>query len=348
MVDLSSLQSVYEHEGPFATVYLEGRSPAEDAAHQVRLRWDNLREQLARDGADDTTLAALDGHLSDPPPGEVQADGRVLVATAAGVHLDEAWDAALGRGDAAHWSSVAELGAHVRETARSVRLLVAIASQEGAVVRQAVVTEQHAVDEVASESVEGSSVEGVHKPRGQALSHRRIQQRAQDAVKQNAHDVVEHLSSVAKKFRPHLLVLAGEAKGRSAISDELSKDLAAICVQADRGGAEDAGAEEALAEQLRELSASESERRMTARADEYAEAKAHDRGLEGAQEVTRAARMGAVETLLLQPHTHARHEGALLFAVAQEGGAADVVDTDLADGVGAILRFPLPDTNDGE
>jgi Bacterial archaeo-eukaryotic release factor family 2 len=347
LVELSSLQSVYAHEGPFATVYLEGRSPGEDAAHQVRLRWDNLRDQLAGEGADEQVLAALDAHLSDPPAGEVQVDGRVLVATAAGVHLDEPWDAALGSGDAAHWSSVAELGAHVRETARAVRALVAIADQEGAVVRQAVVTEEHAVDERASESVEGSSIEAVHKPRGQALSHRRIQQRAEDAVKQNAQDVVAHLSSVAKKFRPHLLVLAGEAKGRSAINDELSKDLASICVQSDRGGIEDAGAEEALAEQLREFSAGESERRMTARAEEYAEAKAHDRALEGAQEVTRAARMGAVETLLLQPHAHARHEGSLLFAVAQEGGAADVVDTELADGVGAILRFPLPD-QDGE
>lgn len=347
MVELSPLQSVYDHEGPFVTVYLEGRSPGEDAARQVRLRWDNLREQLGREGAGDEALAAIDAQLADPRPGEVQADGRVLVATAGGVHLDEPWDAALGSGDAAHWSSVPELGAHVREQARAIRVLVAVASQEGAVVRQEIVTEEHTIDELATESVEGSSVEAVHKPREGALSHRRIQRRAEEAVKQNVRDVADHLASVAKKLRPHLLVLAGEAQGRHALGDELPKDLAEISVHADRGGLDDSGAEEALAEQLREFSGAESERRMSRRAEEYAEAKAHDRAVEGAQEVIRAARMGAVETLLLQPHTNARHEGSLLLACAQEGGSADVVDTELRDAVGAILRFAVPDQTEG-
>src|SRR5699024_4662656 len=124
-----------------------------------------------------------------------------------------------------------------------------------------------------------SSIEGAHKPREGALSHRQIQRRAEEAVKQNVRDVADHLASVAKKFQPHLVVLAGEAQGRTALAAELPKDLAAISVEADRGGNDDSAAEEALAEQLRELAASQIERRMARRAEEYAEARAHDKGV---------------------------------------------------------------------
>ncbi len=344
MTDLSPLQALSERQGPFATVYLEGRSPGEDAAQQVRLRWDNLREQLIEAGADEEALVAVDDRLAEPRPGEVQSTGRVLVASREGILLEEPWDAALGAGDAAHWSPVAELGAHVRLQAQSVRLLVAIASQEGAVVRQEIVTEEHAVEE-QEEPVEGSSVEAVHKPRGQALAHKTIQRRAEEAVKQNAREVVDHLVSVAKTFRPQLLVLAGEVQGRSAISDELPSHLAEITVAADRGGTDDARAEELLGEQIREFAESETDRAMSRRAEQHAQAEAHNLAVQGAEDTTRAARMGAVETLLLQPHSHARHEGTLLMACAQHGASADLVDTALQDAVGAILRFPLPEAS---
>src|SRR5690625_1441242 len=35
-MDLARIRPVYDHPGPFATVYLEGRSPGEDAPQQVR------------------------------------------------------------------------------------------------------------------------------------------------------------------------------------------------------------------------------------------------------------------------------------------------------------------------
>lgn len=43
-MELASLCTLYEQEGPFATVCLESRSPTEDAEQQVRLRWDALRQ----------------------------------------------------------------------------------------------------------------------------------------------------------------------------------------------------------------------------------------------------------------------------------------------------------------
>lgn len=45
-MDLSRLRPVYEHDGPFSTVYFERRGPGADAGEQIRLRWQQLREVL--------------------------------------------------------------------------------------------------------------------------------------------------------------------------------------------------------------------------------------------------------------------------------------------------------------
>lgn len=82
--------------------------------------------------------------------------------------LDEPWDAALGAGVDAHWTRLPELGAYVREKARAVRMLVVVADQEGAQIRQEILGQQHEPREMDTGSVEGSSVEGVHKPSGGA------------------------------------------------------------------------------------------------------------------------------------------------------------------------------------
>lgn len=55
-MQLETLRKLYDHQGPFATVYLESRSPAADAEHQLQLRWDDVRHQLAAAGAPDLSL----------------------------------------------------------------------------------------------------------------------------------------------------------------------------------------------------------------------------------------------------------------------------------------------------
>ncbi len=338
MVDLTTLQPLYAAEGPYATVYLEGRSPGDDASQQVRLRWNDLREQLHTAGADDASLEALEERVLDSTPGEMQTDGRVLVAAGGSVLLEEAWDAALGTGDRAHWGDDPELGAWVRERDRAVRMLVAIVDQNSAVVRHEVVAEQHAQQEQAEQHVEGSSVEDVHQPREGALAHRTMQRRAEEAVQQNARDIAAHLDSAAKSFVPDVLVLAGETQGRTAVADALSEKLGSICTQVERGGTDDDRAEQVLADELRELASQETDRRMRETAERLQQAQAHHLAVVGAEQVAAAARMAAVETLLLAPEPTA-NEGSLLRACAQEGGAAALADADMTDGVGAILRF---------
>ncbi|MBB5158458.1 baeRF2 domain-containing protein [Saccharopolyspora phatthalungensis] len=342
-MELTDLRKVYQHEGPFATVYLEGRSPGDDAAGQIRLRWKSLRERLLAEGASQGAVEAIASELERGTPGEEQANGRVLVATESGVVLDERWDAALGAGDDAHWGVLPELGAYVRERARSVRELVVIADQEGAQVRQEVVAEYHEPHELDAEIVEGSADEGVHKPRGGALSHNRIQRRADEAVGRNAKDIAAHVSAVATEFRPGVVVLAGEVQARTAVREELPAQLAELIIETDRGGRDENASEEALVEELLRIAHEAEARRAERTAGQLAAGLAHDRAVAGHKEVARAAEMGAVETLLLESDIPASREAFLLNVCAETSAAVTLVPdgTGLTDGVGALLRFPV-------
>lgn len=339
---LRALREVYDAEGPLATVYLEARSPAEDAEKQVRLRWGALRGRLAEEGASEDLLAAVDEAILVERSGEVQADGRVFVAGRDGVLLNEPWDAALGVGDDAHLAGQPELGPFVREWARSVRLLVAIVDQDRAVVRRevAVADREHAAG--PQEVVDPDTVESVHKPRGQALSHKHIQRRADEAVEQNARGIAEHLQSVARQWQPDALVLAGEVQGRAAVQDALPEALGRICHQSESGGTVDVAAEEALTTGLRELAGEVAAERGRRHRERFEEAKAQGRAAEGLRAVGQAADAGAVDTIFFGDGGPPPDDGELLAASARTDAAAELLDGPVPDGVVAVLRFELP------
>ncbi|MBB3662276.1 rubrerythrin [Prauserella sediminis] len=340
---LAALRHVYEQPGPFATVYLEGRSPAEDAREQTRLRWRELRERLHSQGAAESALEALDDALAAALSGEEQANGRILVANEDGVTLHARWDAALGTGDGAVWQQLPDLGSYVREHARAIRELVVTASQKGATVRQLVIAEQHEPREVRADDIEGSAYEQVHKPRGQGESHGRIQRRADEAASQNAKDVVERLRKISSNFQPHALVLAGETQGRQAIRAELPDELGDILSETDRGGDGAKESDSALTDELLAIAERTSEHNASQRSEQWQAALAHELAAQGAQSVARAAEMGAVETLLLEPGREATREAFLLKTCSDTDAAVDLVatGTELDAGVGAILRYPV-------
>ncbi len=348
-MQLRQLRPLFERQGHVLTVYLESRPPSEDASEQVRKRWKALRERAEEAGAVEYVLDAAEAALLGEKSGEVQADGRVIVAAAdeddhddASVVLEEPWDAS-GTGDNVHWAVLPELGALVREELRSVRLLLAVVDQQGARVRHEVVTRRREPQQIEVTTVDGDSDGGVHKPRQGALAHNRIQRRADEAVKHNAQVVADHLSSAARTFAPRLLVLAGEVQGRTAIRAELSKKLADICVETNEGGVEDEGAEQALATELRRIAGEEATRSQAAYTDQFHQSGARGLAVHGTASVSHAAEMGAVATLLLQPDRPATREASLLQACAVTDADVAMVDadTDLDDGIGALLRFPL-------
>jgi hypothetical protein len=342
-MQLSTIRRVYSGESPYVTIYLESQTPSDDAAHKMRVLWEDLQRQIEKPGVTEAAIDALEHSILDAQAGEIQSNGRVLVADASGLLLDEAWDAALGAGSAAYVGEHPELGAFVREKDRSVKLIVAIADQHGAVVRHTVVSGSHDL-EIRSE-VDVGDDEGVHKPRGNALSHKQIQRRADEAVKHNVREAAEYIGRAAQAWSADLVVLGGEVQGRTSLRDELPVALQNKYIEIEAGGITDESAEEALAEELGRVAEQFSTEAARARSEQYGTAHANGLAVEGASRVQQALDQGAVETLLLEYDRNARNEAELLAASTRTDAETALTDNQSEDAVAAILRFPLPQSD---
>ena len=83
-----SISSVYGHDGPFVTAYLDATRATENGAHELELRWRELRKDLADGGASEADLSAIEATLTEP----LQAGGRhgrVVVSANGEILLNE-------------------------------------------------------------------------------------------------------------------------------------------------------------------------------------------------------------------------------------------------------------------
>ncbi|HEY2223102.1 hypothetical protein [Actinomycetospora sp.] len=372
-MDLSRTRDLFERPGPFATVYLEARSPGENGAKETELRWRGLSKSLSEQGADDKTVAALDEVLGTARGGDLDAYGRVVVASPDGVLFDETVDAVDASGDSAIWSPLPELGAYYRSQSGSVRVLLVVADKTGGDVHQVIASNAEGARELTEETISGSAVENVHKPREGGNAHKQRQRRHEQATYQNAADVVAGVRSAASSFRPEVLVLAGEVQGREVVREQLPKELLDITREVDAGSRAAGASEDALEDALLTEAGRAATEQETAVRRQFHEAKAHANAVEGLEPVLEAARTGAVATLLLVDGTPVPGElyvgdspealstdpanlreisdakpvarpaeNVLVRATGALGGDVAVLGagTELVDNVGALLRFP--------
>ena len=340
-MNLENLRPVYDNQGPFATIYLEGRSPAADSEQQVRLRWDGLRENLANAGAAEEILSHLDDTLIVDDITEVQTDGRVVVANASGVVLDEHWDAALGTGDVAHYAQVPELGAYLREGTRLVDLVLIVADQKGATIRELRVSPQHEAKQHDESLITGDNDEDIHAPREGAMSHNQIRRRADEIIKDNARAVADHVDEIVRARVPDLVVVAGEVQGRTAVKAELSARVNELMQETSQGGTDDDAAEEALYDALKSLASDHIQAKQSEQSENLSYSKAHSLAVEGQEKVSQAVQRGAVATVLLNYDVGSEGEGAILAEAVLSSAEVGLIEGEAEDGIAAILRYEV-------
>lgn len=344
---LAAIRSIYEAEPPFATVYLQAQAASPNAEQEVRLRWDTLRSQLADAGAHDETLTALDDALLGEDITAIQTEGRVLVANRTGLLLEEDFDATRDGGDKAVLGEPPALGDYLRQRARSVRGLVVLVDKERATLRREVFTSAAVLDSGSESGVAGSATESVHKPREGAEHHRRMQQRAEEAAWLNIRDITETVRKTAEKWGPDALVVAGEVQGRKMLLEELPVHLQEMSYEVEAGGgisseSADDGTEQALTEALLSTARKITIDRAKAETERFGTARANGLAVEGAENIRRAATLGAIETLLLRYDVEAEDEDTLLRDAAGVDAAVGLVGTSVEGNAAAILRYEAP------
>jgi hypothetical protein len=372
-VDLRFLRELTEKPGPFATVYLDASHDTDDAARAIALRWAEARTDLAGQGADAATLDALAAAVEDAPPAVGRA-GRVLVARAGEVVLDRTLPEPPDR-PVCSWGALPDLLPVLVDQPEPVTAVVVRIDERGGEVLVAGPDARPA----PVEDVEGSEYL-VHKVRGGGWSHLAMQERVEESWRRNAAEVAERVDRHVSATGASVLVVAGDPRSRSRLVDALGERSASVAVQIDHSGGasgDDLGA--AVAEALRDVVTQR--RTAVLERYEQAAGRPDGLAVQGLGPVLAALRAEAVDTLLLdagvtrdttvwisdapgqlaesaedlratgaEPTGDAAVDAALVRAaagtgaafVAIGGGRTGLVGRPLDDGVGALLRYPLP------
>lgn len=360
------LATVYDHSGPFVTVYLDATRSTESGEREVGLRWRAARAALEQQGADPSALAALDARI-DADVGTPGRHGLVLVAAEGLVCLADT----LHRAPASSSGTVSALP----------HLMPYLAQRATEVPHVVVVTDRTGADILAvgadgattTRTVEGQAQHPVHRTGRDDWSERHFQLRVENTWQANARDVAAAVSRVATETAARLVVVAGDVRARHLVADDLASALnagVALAVVDEGGRAAGASADaleavvhhEVLRVAWRQRHEVLEHLNQNLGRGEYAVA--------GANEVAQALRMAQVDTVVLsddpsstlrawigaapsefglagsesegEPVEHDRYDAALVRAVIATGakllitpGAHDYVP----DGIGALLRY---------
>jgi hypothetical protein len=375
-VDLRFLRDLTEEPGPFATVYLDASHDSDDSTRALTLRWAEARSGLAEQGADGATLDALAAAVDEgaPPTGRA---GRVLVARSGEVVLDRTLPEPPARPSAV-WGPLPDLLPVLVEQPEPATAVVVRVDETGGEILVAGPGHEHGrgPGPAPVEDVEGGEYP-VHKVRGGGWSHLAMQERVEESWRRNTAQVAERVDRHVSGTGASVLVVAGDPRSRSRLIDALGERSASIAVQIERGSGDDLGA--AVAEAVRDV-ATDRRRAVLERYDQAA-GRPDGLAVQGIGPVLAALRAEAVDTLLLDagvtrdatvwiadapaqvaeapedlraigtdPRDRVPVDAALLRAaagtgaafVAIGGGRTGLVGHPLDDGVGALLRYPLP------
>jgi Bacterial archaeo-eukaryotic release factor family 2 len=371
-VDLRFLHELTRKPGPFATVYLDASHDTDDAERAIALRWAHARAELTAQGADAATLDALAAAVTNAPPAVGRA-GRVLVARHGEVVLDRSLPEPPAS-PTAHWSPLPDLLPALVDQPEPVTAVVVRVDEAGGEILVAGPDAQP----IVAEQVEGGE-HPVHKVRGGGWSHLAMQERVEESWRRNTAQVAERVDRLVADTGAGVLLVAGDGRSRSRLVDALAERSASIAVELERGSTDEDYLAAAVAEAVRDVVTDA--RLAVLDRYEQAAGRPEGLAVQGIGPVLAALRAEAVDTLLLDAGVHRNAtvwisdapaqvaeapedlraagtdpidevpvDAALLRAAAGTGahfvpiggGRTGLVGHPLDDGVGALLRYPLP------
>ena len=375
-MDLHFLSELTETPGPYATVYLDASHDSESADRELELRWAGHRTELAEQGADEPTLAALDRAVADADPAVGRA-GRVLVAADGRVLLDRALAEPPARPSAA-WGPAPDVLPLLLDAPEPMTAVVVRVDKSGGEILLAGEDgfAPEAVDEVRGDRYP------LHKTRGGGWKHLKMQHTVENTWRANVAALAERVDTEVRRTGARVLVLAGDGQSRTLLREALAERSASIAVDVDhsggRSGADDeelAGAVEAAVRDV-----VDAERQAVLERLDQALGRPDGLAVGGLEPVLEALRAEQVDTLFLdggvtrdgelwvgevasQVATDAERlrglgsepvgkmpvDLALLQAAAASGAAFEplgggrtgLVGKPVEDGVAALLRYPL-------
>ena len=215
---------LYERHGPFATVYLDIDPEVENAAQHSLAHWRNVRRDLETAGAPPTALDAIEALVPDAHHGGATL---AVVADASGVLLSRTLDDSITR-DVGRWASLPQVAPILEVQQSSPTHIVVLCDRVGADI--AVYAAGDGDRGTALFEVLPGDQHDPHlsKTRGGGWSHRRFQERAENAWDHNAKEVVERLTKICDIVEPRLVLVSGDVRAVQLLQEHLPDRVANV------------------------------------------------------------------------------------------------------------------------
>lgn len=224
---LDFVRTLYERSGPYASVYLTGRSGPERER-----RWRTLRDQLEQ--ADAATLDTLDKEAAQPSP------GRALFATRGEVVLDETLPDGIDQ-ELARWSPLPHVTPMLTRRGENVPHLRVIVDHAGAELTAFGGGSPRSTNVTAEEWPLQKTAQG-------GWSQKRYERGVEEAWERNAGAAAKAIDDQVRRLGAELIVIAGEPKSRSLLFDHLGTKAADRVLMVEHGSRTEHGGFERDAE----------------------------------------------------------------------------------------------------
>ncbi|MEV4460879.1 Vms1/Ankzf1 family peptidyl-tRNA hydrolase [Microbispora sp. NPDC049633] len=221
---LDFIRGLYERSGPYASVYVDTDRSSEGAANVVQRRWAQLRDRLAEEGAPASALEPIGELMLDPV---WAAPGRAVFAGEGEVVLTEAL-AHRPRRQTARWSPLPHVVPLLAQRGEHVPHIEVLADRAGG---EVVVVADGRRRELTVEVAEGP----LQKTGAGGWSQGNFEREVEETWRRNAVAVAEVVEKEAHGIGAEVVVLAGDPKARSLVTDYLAKDVVRRLTVAEHG-----------------------------------------------------------------------------------------------------------------
>lgn len=360
--DNSDLAVLYEEEGPCLSCYLNTEAAAEDAPRRIGVRWKDLRRQLTSEGADETSLSAVESALED-----ARRSGEAICILARGgvVAIREGGERALAN-DVASVAPLPVAGPLLTWRQHRIPYVVVLCDAAGADILASAGRET--ITATAGDPDPHDPI--LHKVPSGGWSQRRYQHRVENAWERNAKDVIETLTKLAAEISPRLVLYGGDPRAVGLLEEHAPESLAPVMERAPLSRAAD-GSERHAGEEIRRAVETAVAADTASLMAQVRELESRALAVQGAAAVLDALTAAQVETLLVHDDPRDERTACIsrhpLVVAAERSGVEQLVETaeearlvdvalagafltgasvrivpahPLEDGIAALLRFP--------
>ncbi|MEU7057745.1 Vms1/Ankzf1 family peptidyl-tRNA hydrolase [Streptomyces sp. NPDC046197] len=292
-MDLAFLNPLYEHPGPWASVYVDTSRHAEDTPEQLHVAADSAARELGELGADEATWRAVLNAIEDLRHSPDQY-GRALFARAGTIVADPSLARPPQGAYQVVWAPLPRVAPLLDLAGEDPVAIVAYVDRKGADFEL-----RSALGRQKAGAVVGRQWP-IRRTKTADWSEKHFQLKVENTWEHNAAEIADALSVCEEEVQADLLILVGDVRERREVHERLPKRLHDRVVESSHGTGS-----RLLDEDVEQIRAEYVRRRVEAELDRFRAARAPDdegrvRAVEGVPELVEAGRMHRLEELLIR------------------------------------------------